>query len=261
MKKLAIWALIAAALFAQSEKKKLTFDVVSIKLHKPGDMGGFVSTPPGGRYTAANMGLEALIQAAYVDYGLPVPGTVIEGLPEWARKDRFDVEAQPESGFTPTKQQTMEMLQAMLEERFKLKIRREPRNAPIYALVIDKGGLKMKPAADQSASRPCAGAVPAAGLQRFCSSTSIALLSIRLYGQVGRRIVDKTGLKGLYDMDLQWARDPLANGAPLSPGAGIDTSGPSVFTALPEQLGLRLVSETGQVDTFVVESVERPSEN
>ena len=238
MKQLAISLLLAAVIFAQSEKKKLTFEVVSIKPHKPGDVGGMVSTPPGGRYTVSNMGLDALIQAAYVDYGLPVPGTVIEGLPDWAKKDRFDVEAKPEPGFTPTKQQTMEMLQAMLEDRFKLKIRREPRNAPIYALVIDKGGLRMRPSANQSGSRPCPGASPAAGLQRFCSSTWIALLNIRLYGQVGRRVVDKTGLTGLYDMDLVWAPDPLANGVP-------DSSGPSVFTALQEQLGLRLVAETG----------------
>jgi hypothetical protein len=90
MKRPAVFLLAAGLLFAQAEKKKLTFDVVSIKLHKPGDVGGFVSTPPGGRYTASNAGLDRLIQAAYVDYGIPVPGTMIEGFPGWAEKDRFD---------------------------------------------------------------------------------------------------------------------------------------------------------------------------
>jgi uncharacterized protein (TIGR03435 family) len=253
MKRLAVFLLIAAVLSAQSETKKLTFDVVSIKPHKPGDDRWFYSTPSGKRFTAWNQTLLNLIQIAYVDDVMPLPDFVVEGLPGWAERDRFDVEAQPEPGFVPTKRQAMEMLQAMLEERFKLKIRREPRNAPIYALVIDKGGLKMRPSANQSGSRPCSGAAPAAGLQRFCSSTSIAYLNIRLYGEVKRRVVDKTGLTGLYDMDLQWS-DPLTNEAP-------DASGPSVFTALQEQLGLRLVSETGQVDAFVAESVEKPTEN
>ncbi len=261
MQKLVVCLLVAAALSAQSEKKKLAFDVVSIKPHQPGDDRWFYSTPSGKRFTAYNQTLLNLIQIAYVDDVMPLPDFVVEGLPGWAERDRFDVEAQPESGFTPTKQQAMEMLQAMLEERFKLKIRREPRNAPVYALVVEKGGIKMKPSANQSGSRPCPAAAPAPGLQRFCSSTSIAFLNIRLYGEVRRRVVDKTGLTGLYDMDLRWAPDALANGAPLPPGAEIDTSGPSLFTALQEQLGLRLISETGQVDAFVAESVERPSEN
>ena len=251
-KKLAISLLLAAVIFAQSEKKKLTFEVVSIRLHKPGDDRWFYSTPSGGRFNAFNLTLLNLIQVAYVDDVMPLPDFVVEGLPGWAERDRFDVEAQPEPGFVPTKRQAMEMLQAMLEERFKLKIRREPRNAPVYALVVDKGGSKMKPSANQSGSRPCSSTAPPPGLQRFCSSTSIAYLNIRLYGEVGRRVVDKTGLAGLYDMDLVWSQDPLA---------GLDSTGPSVFTALQEQLGLRLVSETALVDSFVAESVERPSEN
>ena len=257
MKKLAAFLLVAAVLVAQSDKRKLTFDVISIKPHKPGDDRIFFSTPSGvrfkgGRFNASNLRLLDLIQIAYVDDVMPLPDFVVEGLPGWAERDRFDVEAQPEPGFVPTKRQAMEMLQAMLEERFKLKIRREPRNAPVYALVVDKGGSKMKPSANQSGSRPCSSTAPPPGLQRFCSSTSIAYLNIRLYGEVGRRVVDKTGLAGLYDMDLVWSQDPLA---------GLDSTGPSVFTALQEQLGLRLVSETALVDSFVAESVERPSEN
>ena len=248
----AITAAQSFVLYAQSETKKLTFDVISIKPHKPGDDRWFYSTPSGGRFNAYNQTLLNLIQIAYVDDVMPLPDFVVEGLPGWAERDRFDVEAQPEAGFVPTKRQAMEMLQAMLEERFKLKIRREPRNAPVYALVVDKGGSKMKPSANQSGSRPCSSTAPPPGLQRFCSSTSIAYLNIRLYGEVGRRVVDKTGLAGLYDMDLVWSQDPLA---------GLDSTGPSVFTALQEQLGLRLVSETALVDSFVAESVERPSEN
>lgn len=258
MKKFVVFVLTAVVLFAQSEKKKLTFEVVSIKPHKPGDLSGMVSTPPGGRYTASNIGLRQIIQAAYVDYSFPVFGVEVTGLPEWAEKERYDVEAQPQPGFTPTKQQSMEMLQAMLEERFKLKIRRETRSAPIFALVVDKNGPKIKPAAGP---RSC-DARPVVGTKRYCANTGIEMLVIRLNSpNPGRTVVDRTGLTGPYDIDLQWAPDLLTNEGPLAPGAGIETGGPSLFTALPEQLGLRLVPETGQVDAFVVESVEKPSEN
>ena len=76
-----------------------------------------------------------------------------------------------------------------------------------------------------------------------------------LTGQAGRKVVDKTGTTGLYDIELKWTPDPLP------PGVEIDTTGPGLFTAIQEQLGLRLVAETGKVDTVVVESVQRPSEN
>jgi uncharacterized protein (TIGR03435 family) len=77
----------------------------------------------------------------------------------------------------------------------------------------------------------------------------------------GRKVVDKTGLTALYEIDLKWTPDQMPNGAPLPPGVDIDTTGPTLFTAIQEQLGLRLVPETGEVHTLVVESVEHPSEN
>src|SRR5438094_38208 len=109
--------------------------------------------------------------------------------------------------------------------------------------------------------RGCAGQPPPTGLQRFCASTSMTLLVVRLNGQVGRRVVDKTGLTGLYDIDLRWTPDQQPNGAPLPAATDVDNTDPSVFTALQEQSGLRLVPETAPIDAFVVESVERPSEN
>ncbi len=98
------------------------------------------------------------------------------------------------------------------------------------------------------------------GQLRAGSQTTAALAGL-LTGQAGRKVVDKTGVTGLYDIDLKWPPDQLPNGAPLPPGLEIDPTGPGLFTAIQEQLGLRLVPETGKVDTFVVESVQRPTEN
>jgi len=252
MKELAVYLLTAVALFGQSEKKKLTFEIVSIKPHKSGDDPTRMPLGlAGGRYTAANVHLRQLIVAAYVDSVFALQGAEVDGIRGWAATDGFDVQAQTEAGLTPTKQQTMEMLQAMLEDRFKLKIRREPKSVRIYALVVDTNGSKLKetqpgagPAGGPSAGPPGPGHIRA---------NSIAMLFPVLGLSAGRKVVDKTGLAGLYQIDLNFAPDPLPPGA--------DPNLSSLFTALREQLGLRLVPETGQVDTFVVESVEKPSEN
>ena len=254
MNKLAALLFTAGVLFGQSDKKRLTFDVVSIKPHKSGDDPTMM--PLGlttGRYIATNAHLRQLIVAAYVDSVFALQGAEVSGLRGWAATDGFDVQAQTEAGFTPTKQQTMEMLQAMLEDRFKLRIRREPKSMPIYALVVDTGGVKLKenqtldgPVGGPSARPPGAGHIRA---------NSIAMLVMVLTGSAGRKVVDKTGLTGLYRIALDFTPDPLPPGVEFDPGL------PSLFTALREQLGLRLVPETGQVDTFVVESVQRPSEN
>ena len=252
MQTLAAFLLIAVSLFAQSKRLQLTFEIVSIKPHKS---GGDPTMMPlglvGGRYTVTNAHLRQLIVAAYVDSVFALQAAEVNGLRGWAATDGFDVQAQAEAGFTPSKQQTMEMLQAMLEDRFKLRIRREPKSVPIFALVVDTNGSKLKetqpgagPLGGPSADPPGPGHIRA---------NSIAMLIPVLGLSAGRKVVDKTGLTGLYQIDLNFAPDPLPPGA--------DPNLPSIFTALREQLGLRLVSETGQVDAFVVESVEKPSEN
>ncbi len=304
MKTLTAVVLASTMLFAQSDKKKLTFDVVSIKPNNSGDNRRMIGNPPGGRFTTSNMPLRELIVLAYGDRstGGPPPDLTITGLPGWATTDGYDVQAQPEAGFSPTAEQTQEMLQSMLEDRFQLKVRRESRNAPIYALVVDKGGVKMKLAEDQTPFNPAAGGPPPPGAPggavrigvdgpppappppgaggppsmsgavqrgmvmmglgqlRAGAQTTSALAGI-LSRQAGRKVVDKTGLTGLYDIDLKWTPDQMPNGAQLPPGVVIDPTGPSLFTAIQEQLGLRLSSETGTVDTFVVESVQKPSDN
>src|SRR6185295_9551213 len=148
MKKLLVCLLTAMVLFGQSEKKKLTFDVVSIKPNNSGE-GSWPIRELTRRFSVLNIQLRTLIGFAYGDPNnlFNYATTEITGLPEWTNTARYDVEAQPEAGFSPTAQQRQEMLQPMLEDRFKLKIRRESKDRPIYALVVDSGGVKMKPSA------------------------------------------------------------------------------------------------------------------
>jgi uncharacterized protein (TIGR03435 family) len=287
MKKLSAVFLAVVVLFAQSEKKKLAFDVVSIKPNNSGDNRRMIVTPPGGRFNTTNIPLRQLIVFAYGDRvnGLPL-NMEISGLPGWATSDGFDVQAQPEAGFTPTPQQTQEMMQSMLEDRFKLKLRRETKDVPIFALVVGKDGVKMKLAENQTPFDPTGpplGGPPATappspgpgpmqmpgpighgtimnGLgQLRAGAQPMAMLAGLFTSLAGRKVIDKTGLTGLYDIDLKWTPDQLPNGAPMPPE--IDATGPAFSTAIQEQLGLRLVPETGKVDVFVIESVQRPSEN
>ena len=252
MKNLAAFLLVTAVLAAQSPEKKPAFEFVTIKPHKPADDPSMMPFGVvGGRYNAVNAHLRQLIVAAYVDSGGALQGGVeISGLPGWAASEGFDVQAQTEAGLTPTKQQTMEMLQQMLEDRFKLKIRRESKSAPIYSLIVDPGGSKL-----EEIETPTAGPVTGPRGPGHIRAPSIQMLVMVLTGSAGRKVVDKTGLTGLYKIELNFAPDPPP------PGVAIDPSLPSLFTALREQLGLRLVAETGLVDAFVVESVERPTEN
>jgi uncharacterized protein (TIGR03435 family) len=244
-------ALVATALVAQSAKK-LTFEIVSIKPYKSADDPTMMPFGlAGGRYAATNVHLRQLIVAAYVDSVFSLQGAEVDGLRGWAATDGFDIQAQAEAGFNPTKQQTMEMLQAMLEDRFKLKIRREPKTVPVYALVVDANGSKLKEV--QPGAGPGGAPTAAPPGPGHIRANSIAMLIPVLGLSAGRKVVDKTGLTGFYQIDLSFAPEPLPPGA--------DPNVPTLFTALREQLGLRLVSETGQVDAFVVEFVEKPTEN
>ena len=215
--------------------------------------------PTGNRFFQSSITLCMLIREAY-----DVTDLQIVGLPEWADQQKqsawYQVEGRA-AGNTPlTVEQTRPMLRALLADRFKLKIRRGTKSTPIYTLVVDKGGLKMKLSESVDAVGASGSKIDFGQIHE--SRKPIGLLVMYLTGRAaGRMIVDKTGFTGLYDIDLKWTPDLLANGVGLPPGAETDAPGPSLFTALQEQLGLRLVSETGQVDAFVVESVEKPTEN
>jgi uncharacterized protein (TIGR03435 family) len=155
------------------------------------------------------------------------------------------------------------MVQGLLAERFKLKAHREARLLPIYALVVVRSGSKLTVTKAPPTSEQIRGALPG---HLGCIGCTMKLFSDVLAGEPeigGRLVVDKTGLPGRFDFVLKWTPDPTMGVAPPGRDVGVTPhpSAPSLFTALKEQLGLKLEGTKGPVDTIVIDSVEMPSAN
>jgi uncharacterized protein (TIGR03435 family) len=245
------------------------FEVASIKPAKPGARGTYISNKPGGRFTVMNMSTKDLIILAY-----SIQPFQLSGGPSWLNSDRYDIEAKPEHpvnvkpGMSYDQLQNafdeqMQRLQSLLKDRCKLTFHRETKEAPVYALVIAKSGPKI-PAAQTADKTPrlSIGMGQLSGKQ-----VPISELAKSLSRQLGRVVIDKTNLQGNYDFTLKWTpeeRSPQALGpAPMGKDAPPppDPNGPSLFTALQEQLGLKLESQKGPVEILVIDHVEKPSEN
>jgi uncharacterized protein (TIGR03435 family) len=250
------------------------FEVVSIKPNK--SASGMVRTmfKPDG-YAATNVSLNMLIQAAY-----GIKEDQISGAPSWADSARYDIDAKVAGPDVPDLQKMKNedrgvLLQPLLSERFKLAIHRETKVLPIYELVVAKNGPKLKEATPgDTSSDGIKGAygVPRAGMmmrpgQLTGQGIPMTFLANQLSRQLHRTVIDKTGLTGKYDLTLQWTDDHSdsmfkgADGSPQKADPAPDASGPSLFTALQEQLGLKLQSTKGPVETIVIDHVEMPSEN
>jgi uncharacterized protein (TIGR03435 family) len=278
---------VALPIFSQAPVEvRPSFEVASIKPSDPGQRGSSIMNQPGGRVVIRGMPLRALVTFAY-----RVRDFQISGGPGWMGTDQWDIEARAEEGSVPRLTGLPDpnrpdpiaiRLQSLMEDRFQLKMHRDFRELPIYELSIAKGGSKVKLAADQSSYRPperdaAPPSMPSGGgMPRFSMWTGRGTLEAvameftnivqALSSTLGRTVVDKTGLKGLYDLKLQWTPDaPPTGGAPAAIGAEppsvIDPNGPSIFTAVQEQLGLRLESTKGPVDVLVIDNVQKPTEN
>ena len=241
-------ALCLASLHAQ------TFEAAAIKRSAPNNPNGSTfEYQTGGGLRVLNGTLRGLIESAY-----DIREFQIDGGPSWLNVDRFDVIARSESAAAPLSRAddmkaTRIRLQALLADRFHLAVHREMRELQEYALVVDKGGKFL-------AVPPTAAPNPRSGTQTTCGHmiATQATISSVLFGlsrQLRRPVVDRTGLTGRYDFELEWRPDigPCPDTA--------NDNAPSIFTALQEQVGLRLESIKGPVETIVVDRAERPSEN
>jgi uncharacterized protein (TIGR03435 family) len=160
------------------------------------------------------------------------------------------------------------MVQSLLAERFELKVSQSSKELPIYALVVTKNGLKLSQTADPQPG-PGAGTRSTTRLQPgelTARGMPMSALAERLSREVGRQVVDKTGLQGGYDFTLHWTPElqtrPLGAGdGSQGPATSPDATGPSIFTAIQEQLGLKLESQKGPVGTIVIDRIEKPSAN
>jgi uncharacterized protein (TIGR03435 family) len=279
-------AMAAGLVFSQNSAARLSFEAVSIKPNNSGSGSSGTSTNQG-RLRATNVTPKQLIMAAY-----RVQDFQVIGGPDWINTDRFDVQAKAEDGAVPdTRNQRDEpdklgplelMMQSLLADRFQLSLNHETRELPVYTLSIAKDGPKIKPVStDQKketeplpkASGPPQGAVGPGSMSTNVNRTKgemnanavpIGRFVSALSRQLRRPVIDQTNLQELYTIHLEWTPDTALT-AGLNPTGGdapsADPAGPSLFTAIQEQLGLKLAAAKGPVEVLVIRTVQKPSEN
>jgi len=283
-----------------------SFEVASIKLNHSGGFSMHKVTASG--FRMINLNTRFLIEYAYGHRSIPPYDTLrpsqVMGGPSWINTERYDVDAKVEDTLgekfhkdlpdkngsdSPGQEVTDQirlMVQSLLAERFNLKVHREMREAPVLALVVAEGGPKFlnttfpeRDAAMRDPSQPPPRLPPCPpGMWCAIRRASMSELAPMLWDlgehqwlpDIGRPVIDQTGIKGDYDIQLQWAPQQGPGTMPMepndgNPGGGAaappEPSGPSIFTALKEQLGLKLESTKGPVEYVVVDHVERPTEN
>jgi uncharacterized protein (TIGR03435 family) len=250
-----------------SPADRLTFEVASIKPNKSGDTRSRTDAAPNGRVMATNVPLNDLVRTAF----LLQPQEMVLGdrAPTWITTDRWDIEAK--AAGEPSPQQMRAMLRSLLIDRFKLVTRRDVRTMSAYALVLARNDRQLGPQLRRSTldceAQVAASRVPGTtpGSVQQCGGRSsrgmittfgvpLSSFAKSLSPAAGRFVFDATGLTDRFDLDLKWTPDPDG-------GAAAPLDGVSLFTAIQEQLGLRLEPRQAPVDVFVIESAERPAED
>lgn len=271
-------ALVSGIQAQPSAVKPTAFAAASVKPNKSGDVRGTLPEfLPGGRFEARNSPLLIIVAAAY---NLPFnPTPRLAGVPAWIGMEKFDIEATAEKSAIPSGMQTKDrqdrmraMLRSLLAERFRLRMRRELKDQPVYAIVTAKNGPKLKSAGieekgcDEAANKDlhCHAFVGGRGRGLHAKAVDMSDLALYVSNWTDRPVVDRTGLPGLFQIETRgWATmtpgpEPPA-GAKGEDGSDL-ASIPTVFAIFAE-MGLKLESQRAPVDTFTIENIERPSGN
>jgi uncharacterized protein (TIGR03435 family) len=246
-----------------------SFEVASVKANKLGEPQSVPQMQPGGRVTLTNRTLRYFVQFAYSALESPLHDFQIVGGPDWADKDRFDVTAKMGGNPPPvpaTANLARIMLRGVLAERFQLKVRMESKEVPVYALVLARpngqlgAGLRLRQDSCERFVPPpgepdLKGSSPLCGYLRGGQGTinyrGVPISSLfrpNVLGRLDRLVIDRTNLQGIFDIDLTWAVDTTAS-----------DNAPSIFTAVQEQLGLKLEPTRAPVEVLVIESAEKPT--
>jgi uncharacterized protein (TIGR03435 family) len=253
------------------------FEVASIKPHNPGDRGALPQFLPGGKFSVAGVPLQIVIAFAY---NLPFQGTQLSGGPDWIRSAEgiYDIEAKvdPDSlkNLSPEDQTSKmrSMLQSLLNERFKLGIRRETKEQPVYVLTVGKNGPKLQksrfnPKDCDDPANHCHEGGAGQGRGIHVKGYGMAELVVSVSNFTDHPLVDRTGLTGLYDIDTEgWV--PMRPRPPRPPGAEptaedlafADPARPTLYMIF-EGLGLKMESSRAPVEMIVIDHVEKPTEN
>ena len=232
-------------LFGQSPVSAL-FEVASVRPADPNQRAVDFVISPGGRLRATNVTLAHMLHEAY-----QVKYYQVSGGPGWLKDARFNIDAV--SIGEPTRKEMMAMLQSLLVERFQLKLRRETREGNAFELVEAKSWMKLKLSTANSSFlrliRNTPPELPGVSYTVIGQKVSLSKLADYLKGEVQRPVFDRTGIGGEFDFKIDYATE------------GNLETGPSIFTALQDQIGLRLQAAKGPIETLVIEKAERPTEN
>ncbi len=250
-----LFAISLPLLHAQEKPARLTFEVASIKLSKPGTVGGAIKVMPGGQeYISQNASIKFVFSLMY-----KIPLRQITGGPDWFTTDSYDIDAKADHSYNIDDMHTM--FQNLLADEFKLKFHKEIKEGNVYALTIDKSGLKMKENdTDQKFDIPIT-----RGQSGIATGVRVPMHYLCWWlgqnlQQDERPVVDMTGLTKNYDFTLTFLPQlpPNFNTENLPPEL---LNRPSLFDALKQQLGLKLEPTKGPVEYYVIDHVERPAGN
>jgi len=237
--RLTLALLLAVTAYAQSP----SFEVVSVKPNISGSGRSTESTNPGS-LRAENINAGSLIQQAF-----GVRAFQISGGPGWLTSDNYDVNAKTGTSKDLNDKELQPYLQALLADRFGFRYHRETKELPVYSLVVLRSGTKLT--AHTGGGDNSTNISNNAGRSSIRSvNASMANLANLLGGRLDRLVIDNTRLTGDYDLELEWAPNPTA-----------ESTEPSLFTALQEQLGLKLESTKGPVEIIVIDNLDKPTEN
>jgi uncharacterized protein (TIGR03435 family) len=236
----------------------LEFEVATIKPTSPDERARFMRMQATHQFVARGYSVRFLISAAY-----NLPPRAVSGGPDWIDAERYDILAATPGEGRPTLDQQMAMVRTLLSERFKFAFHTEPKEFPVYLLTVIKSGHKLKDTATPDQEPFLVNTVwpgdrivlPArnASMPQFASMLQRSVLD--------RPVLDKTELTGKYDFDLEWTYDDTQFGGNLPALAPQNSGKPDLYTALQQQLGLKLDSSRAAIDTIVIDHVERPTEN
>jgi uncharacterized protein (TIGR03435 family) len=237
--------LIHALLLCFLAQQPQSFDVISVKRTAPDSETPPIEVTNGGGFRA-NMTVDFLLQIAY-----KVKPFQIVNAPAWTHSEAYTINAKPPEGYAPKRpgivdDDLSDRIRALLEDRFQLKVRREPRELPAYVLTVAKNGPKLAPGDENEKFK----LKLSSGKISNDGGAATALLVSLLENQLDKRVFDETGLTGKYKFNLTFA-----------PEKAVDSPLPSLFTALQEQAGLKLEARRRPVDVIVIDRIERPTEN
>lgn len=235
-----------------------SFEVATIKpVESNAKAGRYIIMQGTSRFVEKDYTLKLLIAAAY-DLN---PRTILGG-PSWIESDHYDIVAVTPGEIRPTHDEQMSMLRKLIADRFSLSFHREPKEFSIYQLEVAKGGPKLKPSAAPPDGPPAliSTVYPQHIHLPARNATMRDFVSLLQRAVLDRPVVDKTGLTGKYDFDLEWAPDETQFGGEV-PVAPSDAPVAPLFSAIQDQIGLRLIATRGPVDALVVDKAERPTAN